>query len=286
MRVFSVAMFFALLLSCNSKDRFNPDCFLNTTVISGYQARNLTRKKETPKPVILQPSHTIRPVSGTVSHHLLCSSVINEWFINLKKLRDVKTFIIISPNHGRRGIDSVSLSKRSWNTAGALTRTNGGMVDEILHGLNIKEDDNAFYNEHGVESLLPYIGHYFPEADIVPILLDEKHKHMARINTLTDVLHGIMEESMEIFLLVSIDFSHGGNSTATTARDKKSRCALMSLDKKKKVISDNNSGLAVMFEICERLGGKKTHIFCHTDSEKFAPENRENITSYFFTFQY
>ena len=57
----------------------------------------------------------IFPVSGTVSHHLLVGSITNQWFKELKKLRDIKTFIILTPNHYNQGKEIISLSKNNDN---------------------------------------------------------------------------------------------------------------------------------------------------------------------------
>ncbi|MCU0848779.1 MAG: AmmeMemoRadiSam system protein B [Spirochaetes bacterium] len=283
--IFSAALIF-ILLSCGCRKGDESERYLNTTVASEVQARDLTTIKALPAGVFVRPASNIRPFGGTVSHHLLCSPVINEWFFNLKKLRDVGTFIIISPNHGRLGRGAVSLTERDWNTAGKITRTNRKLAGEILRDLEIGMDDGAFVNEHGVEALLPFINGYFPDSDVVPVLLDEKQRHMPLLMKLSETLHRMMKNDRSIFLLISVDFSHRGDRAVTERNDGGSYEALKAMGKGKRIVSDNNGGLMVMFDICGKMNIENTYVFCHTDSEKFAPGIGYDITSYFFTFQY
>jgi len=285
LRIFKCSvLMLSLVGSCGRGDV--ADCISNTTVVSEKQLMELSSSAPLPAGVDFKPASRIRPFSGTTSHHLLCRHVIDRWFQNLAELREVRTFVIISPNHGRLGALPVSLTCRSWKTAGKTTRTNVDLVGIILRELEIQTDDVTFGNEHGIEALLPFVNKYFPKADIVPILLDEKQRHVPLIMKLTDSLHRIFKADQKAFLLLSVDFSHRGDAAMTAKNDRRSHKALASMGKGKSAVSDNNGGLMVMFELCERMNVANTHFFCHTDSAKFEPEAALDITSYFFTFQY
>jgi len=280
----AAAVFILLQLACG--DGGASGRFVNSTVSSRRQAAGLTAFKAPPPGVFLRRASGIRPLSGTVSHHLLCGPVINEWFVNLKKLRGVSTFVIISPNHGRLGRYAVSLTERGWDTAGKITRTNRRLAGGILRCLGIGTDDGAFVNEHGVEALLPFINAHFPDADVVPVLLDEKQRHVPLLMGLSGVLAKITADDPGVFLLVSADFSHRRGRRETDINDGKSFEALRAMGKRGRAVSDNSGGLSVMFDVCGKNGASSTHFFCRTDSEKFAPVADGDITSYFFTFQY
>lgn len=277
-------LFLALSLGCHAAPPGEGTCF-NTTAPSRSQLKGIAEALP-PQGISIVPPPRIRPVSGTVSHHLLAATVINRWFKALRGLRDIRTFIIISPNHGRKGSQCISLSRDDWSTAGRRTGSNKALIRKFMDDLDAPEDKTAFENEHGIGALLPFISLYFPDTDIVPILIDEKFISMRRAHALADSIADSMRKDAGIFLILSADFSHRCSRTATDENDRWSRRSLITLNAEVKKISDSNAGLDILYRTCRDLGAARTHILCHTDSEKFVSAPLSDITSYFFTYQY
>ena len=251
----------------------NQGIHTNITVYSPKQAAGLING-EIPHHIntVPLPGHAF-PVCGTVSHHLLVSPVINAWFRELKSRRtDIRTFIIISPNHDRSGSSNISFSSRDWNTAGSITRVSETVVRALQDGLQLKDD----------------INHYYPGAEIDPILVDEKRKAGALNAKLADGIFTIMNSRDDVFLIISADFSHRFGRTETDRNDVKSRRSLLSLTiHPARPCTDNTTGMMILYSACKALGTMNTHIFCHTDAEKYLSTTmKRNITSYFFTFHY
>jgi len=95
-------------------------------------------------------------------------------------------------------------------------------VDKILAYLQIPEDREAMHFEHGIGTLLPFIANYFPQAKIVPIVIDEKHKNISMLYQLADILYQIISQDPTVFLLISVDFSHKAGREQTFERDTRS----------------------------------------------------------------
>jgi len=230
------------------------------------------------------------PFSGTVSHHLLVGDIIDKWFNNLHHLRDnINCFIIVSPKHFNLGCNNICLSSLDWQIDNKFIKVNKKHIKRIKKKLKIDEDRYAFHKEHGISTLLPFIKKYYPGAKIVPIVLDEFNKQIGKTLQLSEEIYKIVKKNKNTFVLISIDFSHWADRPVTDERDKKSSNIILNLNMEKinSIYSDNNTGLILLFDLCNKSNIKKSHIFCHTDSEKFSRIKQENdITSYFFTFQY
>jgi hypothetical protein len=230
------------------------------------------------------------PYSGTVSHHLLVSGIIDKWFLELKnKRKNIKTFFIVSPKHNEYGESIICISMLDWKLNNEITKINREYSSHLLKHLKIREDRNAFHHEHGIYSLLPFIKKYFPDAQIVPILMDEYKRQNSKSMLLADSISEIVNKDKNTFLIISIDFSHRGDRETTDKRDAISERVLNSLDLNhlSKVYSDNSAGLITLFYFDKNLNLDKNHIFYHTNSAKITGEDDINdITSYFFTFQY
>ncbi len=230
------------------------------------------------------------PRSGTVSHHLLVSPLIDAWFKELKKQnRDLKNFFIICPKHAGLGNGIVCTSSIDWKTPdNKIVRTNKNYTGKIRKGLDLKEEPYAFHKEHGIGALVPFINHYYPGAEIIPVAMDEFNKQISVCRKLSKIISGIMEKDDKSFLIISIDFSHRADIVLTNKRDKIAENVLNSLnpDRINNMYSDNNVGLFTLFFVCSELDLNKNQIFCHTDAQTFTGNKLDDITSYFFTFQF
>lgn len=229
-----------------------------------------------------------QPYAGTISHHLLVLPVIGQWFFELRRLRCIDTFIIISPGHFRQGNRPISLSSLPWRAGEAVVRVKTAYVEKIRKDLRIREDRDAMHFEHGIGALIPCLHRYFPEAEIVPIVLDETRRSMKEIGILEESIVDIMKTDPGAFLLISIDFSHGAGITTTMERDKKNEAYLRSLESEKifHVYADNIGGLSILEKTVRSHGPADCVFLYHTDSYRFSGKQPENITSYFFTYYF
>ncbi len=234
--------------------------------------------------------NNIKPRSGTVSHHLLVAPLIDIWFKELKKQNiDIKNFFILSPKHTELGNGNICLSSLDWELSNKnMVKTNKNYIKKILEKLDIKEDQYAFHKEHGISALLPFINHYYPDAKVIPIIMDEFNKQIGICKKLSEVISELMLKDENSFLLISVDFSHKADLVKTKKRDIITQNVLDSLnpDRVNEIYSDNNVSLFTLFFTCNDLGLNNNHIFCNIDSQSYTGKKLTDITSYFFTFQY
>jgi hypothetical protein len=228
-----------------------------------------------------------KPWAGTVSHHLLAHEQINTWFQELSLRRDVRTFFILSPSHWGLSTQAWSLTDGTWLTATGEVESDLPKVIQISRALDVPLEPGVFVNEHGVSTLIPYIGTYFPKAKIVAICYQGEPPLNQRIaQLLTDVLlpFFVEENRNDNFLLLSADFAHHGDPEGTLLKDNRTRMFFNAPGKDTWIFAgcDNRPGIYVL----SRMLTPESHctILYHTDSWRLSGQDSHDITSYFFTF--
>ena len=143
---------------------------------------------------------------GVVSHHMPTTiPMLAEFYSRLKQTRDVKTFIVIGPDHVDAGRSDITISEAEFATPfGPLT-----VNSEIVKGLEktglVFHDEQAFRQDHSIHTQLLFIKKLFPEAKIVPIVFrSSTTNEFAR--TFGKVIGEYLNE--ETFLVASVDFTH------------------------------------------------------------------------------
>lgn len=221
---------------------------------------------------------------------MLSSGYIDRWFQDLKRQRDVEIFIIISPHHYVQGTEYISLSSYPWNSGNGFVNVNNEVITFIKNRMGISiEDHDAFYYEHGIGTLTPYIKKYFPTATIVPILQREKPLQLERLEELGEVLTELIDTDPKgYFLMISTDFSHHFNLQRTLDNDKRSKHFLLNPFKESIIYAanDNIGGLYSLATVIDNRGWQKTSIIYNTNSLEISGEGADDITSYFFSFFY
>ncbi|MCF7861386.1 AmmeMemoRadiSam system protein B [Candidatus Woesearchaeota archaeon] len=121
----------------------------------------------------------------------------------IKKNRNVKTFIVLAPNHTGRG--RTSLIKDSYLTPLGECKVDLKVADEIINNTPIVEDSVAHILEHSLEVQLPFIQYFFPEAKIVPIIISSM-RNMAEIS---ESFSKVLDWDTDC-VVASSDFTHYG----------------------------------------------------------------------------
>ena len=225
--------------------------------------------------------------AGIVSHHLLAAPFIHDWFAGLAAAREVERFVVLAPRHFPQGHGGIVTTGRPWNTGNTVLQADRALIDRLTTDVSVIEDDASFYREHGIGTLVPFIAEYFPEATIVPILIDPVLPWNAdAIRDLTTELAAILGADSESFLLVSADFSHHRSPEETARADDLSAEILadMAPAAMRRIYSDNTRGLGVLASIAARQGGAIVDIRSNTDSWLLWGQDAADTTSYFFVY--
>jgi len=224
-------------------------------------------------------------VSGVVPHHLLAGEIIEDFFNYISFQEKPKTIVILSPDHFQSRILMESNAFITIGLEGDDEEFNKIKVDTLLSGKLFKENKMALNNsavivEHGVTTLLPYIRKYFPETNILPILIPtditkEQVEQLVRTineNTLLDII-----------VVASVDFSHYLPPRAADFHDTKSIRVLLNFEEEnfKNIEIDCWQALYAARLFAKLQQKEAPHIIAHKNSVDFLNLEFEETTSYF-----
>lgn len=226
---------------------------------------------------------------GTVSHHSLADEYIDEFFNEIRKNRDVKTFFIICPSHYGLSTFDYSTADFTFKTQTkdfVFVKSNSKIVKDIAKKLNVGFDDQVFYVEHGILALIPFINKYFPEADVVPIAVTgEPPVNMEYVKKLSDVVAPYFSEEKrkDNFLVISSDFCHHKNIEETEKVDKRSKIFFDDIKTDNWFFCgcDNRPGIYVLANLFDE-NTELTYLY-HTTSYEICHQQPEDVTSYYFS---
>ena len=181
--------------------------------------------KENPAP---PPSHS----SGRAliaPHHDLASRLVARAMAGISS-SEIKTIIIIGPNHANAGLGEVITAPITW-------RTDLGAVEpdqELIYAL--KQENLAVFDrerlsgEHSITALIPLVKYYFPKARVAPIILNHDVQ-----KEISDKLAVFINHHLDGAALVigSLDFSHYLPSFQAEKNDEITKKAILEFDYEK-----------------------------------------------------
>jgi len=189
------------------------------------------------------------PIAGVVNHHTAAMDLQAKFFKTLKSIRpDIKTFVILSPDHFRRG-PGIATGQLPYATPAGLVTLNFKLVTD----LSVKS--GPFKEEHGVGALAPFIAREFPGAKIVPLFL-RGDAPCEQLIALGDELARI--SSTSTFVIVSSDMSHGLTDAEARKHDKETLSWLASSNwKELENATDANTDSGPAFIVLHELFSKR-----------------------------
>lgn len=223
---------------------------------------------------------------GTVSHHSLADEYIDEFFNEIRKNRDVKTFFIICPSHYGLSTFDYSISDFIFKTEHVTVKSNSKIVKSIAKKLDVGYDDQVFYVEHGILALIPFIHKYFPEADVVAIAIEgEPPVNMEYVKKLFQVIEPYFSDDKleDNFLVISSDFCHHKNIEETAKVDERSKIFFDDIKTENWFFAgcDNRPGIYCLANFFDE--STKLEYLYHTTSYEICHLEPEDVTSYYFS---
>ena len=120
----------------------------------------------------LEPSNQ-RLTGITVPHHLLVADLVALGFHAASGFR-YKRIVILSPDHFHKTQKLFATTTRGFDTVLGPVLADTAAVRLLEANSDMVEDSCLFAKEHGVQAMLPFLHHYFPEAEIVPVAMSVK----------------------------------------------------------------------------------------------------------------
>ena len=216
-----------------------------------------------------------------VPHHLLASEYI-AGLIKEGSKEEISHVIIIGPNHENVGQTVIASALARWKTAFGDVESNEDLVLRLLSTYEEISNPEAFYFEHSVGAIVPFIKHYLPSADIVPIIINSYAEHKD-----AEKLAGWLNENIteDTLIVVSTDFSHYLNKTQAEKNDGITKDLINSRDTKAIATLNNDYidspvSLATILLLAEKRNWE-TGIIFHGNSFDFNLKKPSETTSYF-----
>lgn len=151
------------------------------------------------------PASDTRLTGIVVPHHLLADSLVALGFRAASGFA-YKRIVILSPDHFRRAEKLFATSPLRYQTPyGPVAADRDAVRTLVASGGDLIEESCLFAKEHGVQALLPFIRHYFPEAEIVPVAMSIRSRR-ADWDRLIAALLPIVDD--DTLVVESTDFSH------------------------------------------------------------------------------
>jgi AmmeMemoRadiSam system protein B len=224
---------------------------------------------------------------GVVPHHNLASPLIAEFFSRLATNRsDIKTFIILGPNHSNVGASAVISCNVNWQVPAGAVSTNFEILNELDRGHYLAIDENHCVSDQAIQTLIPFIENYFPDAEIVPLLFSSKNDN-EKVTLLAEEINRISDQS--VFVVASLDFSHYLPLAVAEEKDSMTMGAIEDRDFEK-IYSfnsdhvDSSYALAAFLRTMDFGDFRKIEVLRHSNSMDFFGQDPNNITSYFSVF--
>lgn len=216
-----------------------------------------------------------------VPHHLLASEYIAQ-LVKMSSGRNIKTVVILGPNHENIGSDVVAAAKARWNTPFGFVNIQDELVDNFVADLGLELNYQAFINEHSVGAIIPFVKYYLPEAKILPIIFSS----YAGINEAEKISQWLADNlSEETLIIVSTDFSHYLTKQQADQNDEVTRQLILEGDIEKIAVLDNDYidspiSLATALMYAEK-NNLQTEIVGNSNSFDLSVIKPMQTTSYF-----
>ncbi|RLC37361.1 AmmeMemoRadiSam system protein B [candidate division Kazan bacterium] len=222
-----------------------------------------------------------------VSHDYLSYKEINSFYRGLVKSVDPKTIIVLSPNHYERGEGNIQTTGNSFATIDGELLINRYLVRQLNQQRLATINNTSFINEHGITLQAGFIKHFFPSANIVPIIL-KQNVVSQDITNLVEWLHAISGE--DVLIIASLDFSHYLSKTQADINDSKMLAIIQAFDIENLPgpdpfcpFVDSVSALNVLLQYAEGMGATDIQVIHHDNTADILNKpNLDSTTSHFY----
>lgn len=242
--------------------------------------KSLTLSKQLTKKF---PEETIQ--GGIVPHDLLHGEYIVHFFKELQQ-QNPSTIILIGPNHFERGPGNILTTLLNWQAPSQTLNIHTTFVQQLVQLPFIEHDPTILQHEHSIAGIVPYISHFLPETQLVPIIL-KAETTLQEINNLSHFLNTNAQAGTVI--VASVDFSHYLTAREAEQKDIVSEQALRTLDYQTiqsfgprfNDYLDSPASISLLMQFLE-LNGVEENIILYNSNSGILSKNYDiPVTSYF-----
>ena len=227
-------------------------------------------------PEIVDPFSDI--YGGIIPHHLIVKDYLASYFNGLKDR--YQTVVLIGPNHFDSGSSNILLSQAVWQTPYGKIFPNDRVIEKLAEDFPIDED--AFFAEHSITGLVPFIKKSLPSAEIVPIILKVNTPNSELEELLTILGNSI--DPANTLVLASIDFSHYQTALSADFHDAKSINTIRTFNYEAipRLEIDSPPSLFVLLKYLDFIDARTSQLVYSTNSSILMGDPDEPGTSHQF----
>ena len=217
-------------------------------------------------------------LGGITPHHDIALDMIVQ-FYGLLASDEVRRVWLFSPDHFQQTRKMAAVGDGDWATAGKILKADREACERI-GALKMAEANRAlFVKEHGVTLHIPLIARYFPNATVVPIVLN-RHIPDTGLAILEKVIGELLGDGDLIIL--SMDLSHYKTPEEMAAEDEKTLEVLKNLrfTDTPSIDVDTRRGAALVLRLLKARGAVRGEVIAHMDSSDILGRRIESGTSY------
>jgi AmmeMemoRadiSam system protein B len=208
-----------------------------------------------------QEAPVVGPVGVVIPHHDMVASARSAYLEQVSPHLSPETIVLLSPDHFGTNLAPLVASTKVWETSvGTLAPDL-----ELIETLKLPKDIAHFSGEHGVTTVLRDIRTYFPESQILPIMVDSRITYEEITRFVTD----LYSTCPECLLVASVDFSHTSHSEVADLHDLFTERELQQRDAEALYSGaevDSGASLAALALWAELHGAERFLTFSHTNS--------------------
>lgn len=219
--------------------------------------------------------------AAIVNHHLLADTLIARVMRSLEN-EQIKTIILVSPDHFSAGKKRVSTTYLPWHTPYGNLNTNTTLIDKLIEKGFVAIDDAPFTQEHGISGIVPFIKKSLPQSLFIPIIVKETANNDV-IDNLASYL--ALNTPHDTLVIGSFDFSHYLPEQFADFHDEKSIQVISYFDYNamRMLDIDSRQGLRLVSRYAELVGSKNFTIFDHTNSVRITGRHDASDTTSYIT---
>ena len=218
-------------------------------------------------------------MGGLVPHHIPTTiPLLAEFYTKLKNSRDIKTFVILGPDHVDAGRGNISVSKADFIMPFGALRPNLAIIEQLESSGFILQDEASFDREHSIDSQLLLISKIFPDARIVPLIFRSSITN-EEARAFGKILADVVDENT--FIVSSVDFSHYLSERQARPIDYLSANVLGAIDSRSTdlVKADSEQALAALMSFLETKGANH-HVDLQGFNTRDFNSNNDYTTGY------
>lgn len=155
-----------------------------------------------------EPDHV---VSGIVPHAgwVFSGPTAAKVFKSIRKKASPETFLIFGGSHRARIGRAAMFAEGAWDTPCGTIAIDEELANNLLQDASdsVTADSSVHMSEHSIEVQVPFIQYFFPEAKILPILI-ESDGRAAQVGHQVGKI--IAEQEKPIVIVGSTDLTHYG----------------------------------------------------------------------------